>query len=71
MRLGVTFSPEADDELAEAYRWYEERRPGLGDEFVLCVEAVVELARRQPGHFAAVHQDVRRGLLRRFPGSST
>ena len=27
----VQFTPEADDDFAVAYAWYEEREPGLGE----------------------------------------
>jgi hypothetical protein len=37
----VVFTPEADDDVVRAYGWYEEREPGLGEEFLRCVEACV------------------------------
>jgi len=30
----VVVHPEAGQELAAAARWYEERQPGLGDDFL-------------------------------------
>ena len=33
--------PEAEAEMTEAYDWYEDRVPGLGSEFLLCVDAVL------------------------------
>jgi hypothetical protein len=30
----VVSHPEADEELEAAARWYEERQPGLGDDFL-------------------------------------
>jgi hypothetical protein len=38
VNLPVIVSPEADDDLAQAKAWYDGQRPGLGDDFVLCVE---------------------------------
>lgn len=32
MSLPVTFRPEARAELIDAWTWYEEQGPGLGDE---------------------------------------
>ena len=40
--------PEAEQDLAEAYDWYEGRRAGLGDEFLTCVEACFQAIRRAP-----------------------
>lgn len=42
MTYRLTIQPEAELDLAEAYRWYEKLRPGLGAEFLDRVEAVFE-----------------------------
>lgn len=67
MSLSITFRPEARAELVEAWAWYEEQRPGLGDELAACVEAAIGKAARQPDAYAVVHEGVRRVLVRRFP----
>jgi toxin ParE1/3/4 len=68
----VRNEPEAEEELLAAARWYDEKRPGLGDEFLAAVDAAVELiqshpagGRRAPGVRKTV--PARRILLRRFP----
>ena len=38
----VWFLREALDDLRAAQRWYEQQRPGLGDEFADVVDAAVE-----------------------------
>ncbi|MDE0801990.1 MAG: type II toxin-antitoxin system RelE/ParE family toxin [Acidimicrobiales bacterium] len=43
MSPAVRFVPAARDELREAAAWYEERRSGLGDQFVDAVEVALEL----------------------------
>ena len=65
--IDVIFRPEAEEELFAAYRWYEEKHAGLGEEFLRCVEAVVEQISRFPEGNAFVHREIRRGLTRRFP----
>jgi len=60
--------PEAEHEMTEAFDWYEERMPGLGFEFLLCVEAVFNSIQRSPQQYRCVHhKEVRRALTRRFP----
>lgn len=59
--------PEAEAELADAFGWYEEQVPGLGSEFLLCVDAVMQAALRNPRQWPCVHGPVRRALTRRFP----
>ncbi len=59
--------PEAEAELAEAFDWYEDRVSGLGSDFLLCVDAVLNAVLRDPQHYPRTHRVVRRALTRRFP----
>ena len=59
--------PEAEADLANARSWYERQRAGLGAEFLLCVEEVLERIDRTPEMYRVVYHDVRRALTRRFP----
>lgn len=59
--------PEAEAELAEAFDWYEDRVSGLGSDFLLCVDAVLNAVLRDPQHYPRIHRVVRRALTRRFP----
>jgi plasmid stabilization system protein ParE len=67
MPAELIVAPEAEQDLAEAYGWYEARRIGLGEEFVSSVDACIEAIRRTPEMHALVHENYRRGLMRRFP----
>ncbi len=67
MSLPVVFRPPAEAELEEAQGWYEERTRGLGQEFVTCVQATIEVVSRNPEQFQRVDGEVRRALVRRFP----
>lgn len=59
--------PEAEQELAAAFEWYEDRSSGLGSEFLLCADAVFSAILRTPQQFPRIHRIVRRALTRRFP----
>lgn len=67
MLADLIIAPEAHDDIAEAYDWYETQRQGLGDEFLNCVEACIDQIRRMPRLYAVVFKDYRRVLVRRFP----
>ena len=67
MSRSVVFRPEARTELALAWAWYEEKRVGLGDELVVCVEAAIAGASRDPDLHRRIRGEVRRALVRRFP----
>ena len=59
--------PEAEQDAAQAYIWYEEREPGLGEEFLRCVDACAQFIQRNPEMYRVVHENYRRGVVRRFP----
>lgn len=72
MRRAVRFGPEASSELADAARWYEDRRAGLGSLFLDAVEAAVESVASWPASGARVEGlaealDVRRAPVSRYP----
>ena len=67
MTFPVVLRTEANDELMEAYHWYEDKRLGLGEEFLLVVDAVIEKIRRSPETYPTVYRHVRRALKKRFP----
>jgi hypothetical protein len=46
----VSTRPEADTDLREARDWYEQQRPGLGDEFLLSMaDAFTQLVPEKKG----------------------
>lgn len=63
----VVFTPEAAGDVVESYKWYEEREPGLGEDFLRCVEACVQMIQRHPLIFPVAIDEFRRALIRRFP----
>jgi plasmid stabilization system protein ParE len=63
----LILAPEAELDIAEAYAWYEARRPGLGEEFLSCVEACSEAICRTPDMHPVARESYRRALVRRFP----
>ena len=69
MAAKLILIPEAEQDLAEAHDWYELRRPGLGEDFLSCVDSCFQAIRRNPRLHAVVHEEYRRALIRRFPYS--
>ena len=67
MAAELIVAPEAERDIDEAYGWYEDRRLGLGGEFLSCVDACIETIARAPEMHRAVHENYRRALVRRFP----
>jgi len=67
MAAELVVASEAEQDIAEAYAWYEGQRVGLGEEFLSCVDACIEAFRRMPELHAEIYQSYRRALVRRFP----
>ena len=67
MRLPLIVDAEAEEDLAEAARWYEKQRKGLGREFLKCVGTTLDQIRRMPLIPSKVFEDVRRLPTGRFP----
>jgi hypothetical protein len=67
VKPSVRFGREAQAEFAQAFRWYDAQRPGLGDELLLDVAAAIRDIESWPHAHRVVHREFRRALLRRFP----
>jgi plasmid stabilization system protein ParE len=63
----VIFRPAAAADVDAAFAWYEERRLGLGHEFLDVVSATQASVAERPESFPVIHRDTRRALLPRFP----
>jgi plasmid stabilization system protein ParE len=67
MAARLVIAPEAAQDIDEAYDWYERRRVGLGEDFLGSVDASIQAICRAPEMHEKVHENYRRGLVRRFP----
>lgn len=69
MSFYLRFSRAAQAEFTEAVQWYEEKRRGLGAQFVLYVESKLEAVRKSPENYPFVYSHYQRAILKRFPYS--
>ena len=67
MSYHLIIRKRAEKHLAEAYAWYEGQRTGLGAEFMLCIDAKLQVVKKNPFLFQARHKHVRCALVPRFP----
>jgi plasmid stabilization system protein ParE len=63
----VIFTPEAEDDVAKSFNWYESREPGLGEEFLRSTEACIRGIQRHPEMYPFAIDEFRRAPIRRFP----
>ncbi len=67
MKYKVIVRPEAENDLKETYSWYEDKRPGLGDDFLLQVDAGLNFIARNPTIHSVEYRGTRKHLIKRFP----
>lgn len=67
MTVQIIVQPEAENDLLEAYRWYEVRRSGLGDELIAETDQAFARIIEAPLRPRTQHRGSRRVHLRRFP----
>ncbi len=63
----ISFLPEVEVDAINAYRWYEEKAVGLGEEFLRLFYTISGEIIRNPLIYKIRYKDFRRCLLRRFP----
>jgi plasmid stabilization system protein ParE len=67
MNFGLTLKEEAQQEIIEAYRWYDNKQSGLGDVFLDEIEKYLNIISKNPSLFSVRHNNKRAAVLRRFP----
>ena len=65
--MNVRFLSPAAQELEDAFQWYEEQMPGLGDEFLAAIDEAVHRIIAWPQANPTLKHTLRRCLIRRFP----
>jgi plasmid stabilization system protein ParE len=63
----VIFREEALTDVLDAFAFYEERQPGLGERFRDHLDIAVAAIQSSPELYPVVYRDVRRRLVERFP----
>jgi len=67
MNYQLIIRPEAEAELLEAVKWYEDRVQGLGANLLLNIEATLESILRIPEAYTPEYKNTRRALVRKYP----
>lgn len=67
MKYSLTVRKEAELDINGAFEYYENRRLGLGHDFLLCIEEGLAKIERNPLHYKIIYKELRRISVRRFP----
>jgi plasmid stabilization system protein ParE len=69
MKRRTFVRPEAQTDIREAARWYEDRESSLGLRFLREIRTSLQHISDRPLMFPIIEGDVRRALLHKFPYS--
>lgn len=69
MKRRTFVRPEAQTDIRESARWYEDREAGLGLRFLREIRTTLQHINDKPLMFPIIEEDVRRALLHKFPYS--
>ncbi|MBC2605737.1 type II toxin-antitoxin system RelE/ParE family toxin [Pelagicoccus albus] len=67
MRYELIVRNEAQSDIREIVRWYEKKEKGLGNYFLLCLDASLESLKRFPTAARIIRHEYRRLFVRKFP----
>ena len=67
MTRELSFKREAEDDIAEAFTWYQAQSEDLGVGFLRALDAALANIRRNPLGYQIIRGSARRALMRRFP----
>jgi plasmid stabilization system protein ParE len=65
--IRIVLGDEAQADALDAFRFYEERREGLGERFRDHLDIALSRIQETPELYPIVHRDLRRTLIERFP----
>jgi toxin ParE1/3/4 len=67
--LAVIYHPEAQAEVIEAAKFYNDRVPGLGADLLREIDRAVARILQTPTRWRTIEEDIRRYYIERFPYS--
>ncbi|HMT73146.1 MAG TPA: type II toxin-antitoxin system RelE/ParE family toxin [Chitinophagaceae bacterium] len=65
--FSVIIKPRALEMIQQGFDWYEEQKPGLGDEFLQELESFFSRIKSNPQYFGKIRKNFRQAALKRFP----
>ena len=67
MKYRAIIRPEAENDLKEVFSWYEDKRQGLGYDFLLQVDAGLRFIEGNPEICSPEYKGARKYFIKRFP----
>ncbi|MBI4164143.1 MAG: type II toxin-antitoxin system RelE/ParE family toxin [Acidobacteria bacterium] len=65
--MAILVRPAAAADIEVAFRWYEDKRAGFGDEFLAELQEAVASLEAHPKQYPVLYRETRRSFVHRFP----
>lgn len=63
----IIIRPEAEQDIKEAFKYYEECSIGLCSDFLLAADTCLSIIQGNVNIYQVIYKKIRRGLIRKFP----
>lgn len=63
----IRLTDNAESDLNESYKWYENQKINLGVEFIKTINRTIELIKENPFLYKSVYKNVRKAKINKFP----
>ena len=63
----LIINPLAEEDAKNAANWYNEKQEGLGNEFLLSLDALFNAIQRNPNQYETIYRELKRAFTSRFP----
>jgi plasmid stabilization system protein ParE len=67
MTYKIEVSEEAEMDIIVAYEWYEQQKPGLGEEFKVAINNSFYDIAKNPQYYSYKRKNIRGYIVKRFP----
>ena len=67
LKFKLIIGNEAESDLLDAVKWYEENLMGLGSNFLASADTTIQSIIQSPEKYPKVFKNIRRALIRKFP----
>jgi toxin ParE1/3/4 len=67
MKYLLIVRPGAEQQATEAFHWYQEKLTGLGEDFLICLDACITSIIANPNLYQKKYLDIRMGIIEKFP----
>ncbi|MFZ4800837.1 MAG: type II toxin-antitoxin system RelE/ParE family toxin [Chlorobium sp.] len=67
MSNNIIFIPDAQDDMINAFDWYELQQAGLGNKFLFDIEYCLQRISFSPNMYLVVYKQYHRAVVKKFP----